>query len=308
VGILCISVDLDEIRSYHDIHGLGEPSRAVADLVYRVAPSRAARLFAELGIRGTFFAVGRDLAACEGAKAVLGDLVRAGHEVANHTMDHRYDLTLMPAEEQQAQLDDCAAVIREAVGRAPRGFRAPGYNVHLGLLDLVEGAGYAYDSSVFPCPLYLLAKAGAMGAKRLRGRESRSVIGDPRILLAPTGPYRLGRDGAWTAGEGMLELPISTVTSARIPFVGTFLTMMGETAAAVAARSAARLGFVNLELHGIDFVDADGDGVGYLAAHQPDLRIPLRRKLRVLEKVVSRLLDAGMQAMPLEDAAGRVLV
>jgi len=84
--------------------------------------------------------------------------------------------------------------------------------------------------------------------------------------------------------------------------------MMGETAAAVAARSAARLGFVNLELHGIDFVDADGDGVGYLAAHQPDLRIPLRRKLRVLEKVVSRLLDAGMQAMPLEDAAGRVLV
>jgi hypothetical protein len=309
MGILCVTVDLDEIRCYHNIHGLKSPvEKDSANAVYRRAMPRIADFMQDLGIRGTFFAVGDDLIENPEAGEVLRKLALAGHEIANHSMSHPYELTLMGEQEQSEEISRCADVIERFTGMRPRGFRAPGYNVHLGLLDKVSDQGYTYDSSVFPCPAYLAAKTVAIGAKGLLGLESRSIIGDPRVLKAPTRPYRLGREGIWTTGNGLCELPISVVTPARLPFIGTSLTMMGMTAATLLARAARRMGFVNLELHGIDFLDAKGDGLGYLAKHQPDLKISMKKKIAILHKVVKVMLDSGAQAMTLLEAAGKVFI
>ena len=131
----------------------------------------------------------------------------------------------------------------------------------------------------------------------------RGVAGQPS-----SEPYRVGRDGIWSKGDGLCELPISVITSLRVPFIGTALTLLGRVGAAVLARSAARMRFVNLELHGIDFVDAEGDGVAYLIEHQPDLKVPLTRKLAILERVVRILLDGGTVPMTLAEASTRVFV
>lgn len=308
MGILCVTVDLDEIGCYHSIHGLPPPAGEAARAVYARALPRVGEFFARLGLKGTLFAVGADLERADDPGRVLRDLAAAGNEIGNHTYAHRYDLTLLSEEEQGREIDRGHAAIAAATGVRPRGFRAPGYNVHLGLLDLLADRSYRYDSSVFPCPTYYLAKLAAMGVGQLRGRTSGAVVGDPRALLASTEPYRVGRDGVWSRGEGICELPISVATPARVPFIGTALVLLGKLGAGVLARAAARRGFVNLELHGIDFVDADGDGLGYLAAHQPDLRVPLTKKLAALERAVAVLLDAGQQPMPLADAAERVFV
>jgi hypothetical protein len=68
------------------------------------------------------------------------------------------------------------------------------------------------------------------------------------------------------------------------------------------------MGFVNLELHGIDFLDAKGDGLGYLAKHQPDLKISMKKKIAILHKVVKVMLDSGAQAMTLLEAASKVFI
>ncbi|MDD5309241.1 MAG: polysaccharide deacetylase family protein [Deltaproteobacteria bacterium] len=308
MGILCVTIDLDEIDCYHRIHGLAAPAGLAAHAVYLRALPRLVRLLEEQKVRATLFAVGQDIEAGSEPGSLLRDLTGRGHEIGNHTMGHPYDLTLLDADAQAAEIDRGSQAIARVTGLPPRGFRAPGYNVNLGLLDLLSDRGYLYDSSVFPCPAYYSLKAAAMGVMTLRGRRSNAVMGDPRLLAAPTGPYRVGRDGAWSKGQGLCELPISVVTPARLPFIGTNITMMGRKAASLLARQAARLPFFNLELHGIDLADAQGDGLSGLVPHQIGLKDPLDKKRGAIESVIATLLDKGMEPMTLAEAAQRVFV
>src|SRR5262249_5460157 len=147
--------------------------------------------------------------------------------------------------------------------------------------------GVAYDSSVFPCPPYYGAKALAMLGIRLRGRRSRSILDTPRVLGAPTRPYRVGTP-YWKRGGGLLELPIQVTRGARLPVIGTARTLAGPSRARLLARMCVGEPLVNLELHGIDVLDAN-DGLADLAPHQPDVAVPLARKLEVLGGVVDVL-------------------
>jgi hypothetical protein len=308
MGLLSVSIDLDEVRCYHEIHGIDAPAGPAAGAVHRAALPRALRFLDDVGVTGTLFAVGRDALERPATGELLRSAASRGHEIANHTLNHRYDLALAPPAEQAREIRGGADAIREVVGVRPEGFRAPGYNVHLGLLDVLADQGAAYDSSVFPCPAYFAARALAIAIQQGRGKPSASQVGDPRVLMAPQAPYRLGRDGVWSRGGGLLELPISVVGPARLPFIGTSLVLAGKTLAAALARQASSMGFVNLELHGIDFADAETDGLGYLKRFQPDLRLSGERKIGILERVVKTLLDRGMQPVTLIEAASRVLV
>ncbi|HEU5073351.1 MAG TPA: hypothetical protein VFU02_04250, partial [Polyangiaceae bacterium] len=62
------------------------------------------------------------------------------------------------------------------------------------------------------------------------------------------------------------------------------------------------LDFVNLELHGIDLLEAQ-DGLELLARHQPDLRVPLARKRAVFETVIDVLRARGFHFVRLDEAA-----
>jgi hypothetical protein len=308
MGLLCVSIDLDEVRCYHEIHGLEAPAEPAAGAIHRSALPRVLRFLDDVGVSGTLFAVGRDALERPATGELLRSATGRGHEIANHSLNHRYDLSRLPPDEQAREVRGGADAIQQVVGVRPAGFRAPGYNVDLGLLDVVADQGAAYDSSVFPCPSYFAARALAIGWKQARGRPSGSSIGDPRVLLAPQMPYRLGRDGVWSRGEGLVELPISVVGPARLPFIGTSLVLAGKTLAGALARQASSMGFVNLELHGIDFADAEADGLEHLKRFQPDLRLSAERKIAVLERVVRTLLDRGMQPVTLLEAAGRALL
>jgi peptidoglycan-N-acetylglucosamine deacetylase len=308
MGLLCVSIDLDEIRCYCEIHGLDTPELAARKTVYERAVPRALRFFEELEIPATWFAVGRDLEGDGAAVEALREAVRRGGEIANHTMGHRYDLTELPDAAMRGEIAAGAEAIARAVGMAPKGFRAPGYNIHKGLTDALADLGYAYDSSVFPCPTYFAARAAAIAAKAALKHRSASLVGDPRMPFAPTAPYRIAENNPFGEGQGLVELPIAVVTRARLPFIGTSIAAAGPFGAGMLAKQAASLGFVNLELHGIDFADADADDLRVLAKHQPDLRIPLAKRLAALERAVKTLLDAGAQPMTLLDAAGRLFV
>lgn len=298
---LCaLSVDLDELPNYHAIHGLSPPEGAAAHLVYDVALRRLRDFAATAEVPLTLFAIGRDLARSASARA-LADLASRGHEVGNHTLDHRYDLTRLAPDEQRRQIEGGAAAIEAATGRRPTGFRAPGYTVTDGLYDVLEELGVGYGSSVFPCPAYYLAKAAALGVIRARGRSSHSVLDDPRVLLAPTRPYRVGRPYQ-RRGQGLLELPVQVTRGPRLPFIGTTLTLLGARGARLLTRMVVGEPLVNLELHGIDVLDAD-DGFPELRQHQPDARVPHVQKLLALGAVVDELRRAGYAFVRLDEAA-----
>ena len=122
---LCaVSVDLDEIPNYFAIHGLPAPSGRGATAVYDVALDRLDAFSRAHGVPLTLFAVGADLARAESA-AGLSAMAERGHEVANHSLDHLYDLTRRKRAEFEGQIDEGNAAIERAARDKPTGYRAP---------------------------------------------------------------------------------------------------------------------------------------------------------------------------------------
>jgi peptidoglycan/xylan/chitin deacetylase (PgdA/CDA1 family) len=306
--LACVSVDLDEIDCYAAIHGLlrapGERTGLTA--VYERVIERFARLFRELDIPATFFAIGRDLARSENA-ARLRALRDDGHEIANHSLHHFYDLTRRSPEVMREEVRGGADAIEQAVGVRPRGFRAPGYTINDALFRVLAEERVAYDSSVFPCPSYYALKTLAIGLIRARGRRSHSVVDHPRVLTAPTAPYRVGEPYV-RRGAGLCELPIGVTgaSTLRLPYIGTSLAMGSPGFARTLTRWASSGAFVNLELHGIDLADADDDGLTWLAPYQPDLRRTRAHKEACLREAFSELRRKDFAFVTLAEAAQRL--
>jgi peptidoglycan-N-acetylglucosamine deacetylase len=304
-----VSVDLDAIACYYRIHALpgAAPEPARFAILRRCLP-RFADLFARHGVRATFFVVGADLEDDAEGRAALAALARDGHELASHTHTHPYDFIRLGAGAIADEIDRAHAAIGACAGTPPVGFRAPGYEISAEAIEALQARGYRYDSSVFPSAAYYGAKAAVMGAMRVVGRESGSVLGNPRVLLAPRSPYRPAPGAPYRAGgDGILELPIAVTGLARLPVIGTSLILAPAWLRARMVVAALREPLFNLELHGIDLCDAAADDVpAALVARQPDLRRPLAHKLAALDETLSFARAAGARFMTLAEAASAI--
>jgi hypothetical protein len=221
--------------------------------------------------------------------------------VANHTFSHPYDLSRGGAEVIKAEIEKGADAIEAACGEKPQGFRAPGYLLGPRILEQVAAAGALYDSSILPSPVYQGIKAAAVSVLGLLGRPTGAVLGDPREAFSPARPYRPDPRRPWKRGAGpLLELPISSVLG--VPLIGSVLVTAGARMASYLAALAARAGFVNLELHGVDLMDLDADGLDPALGIQRDLKVPWRKKAEIISIFVRALLQTH-RPMPLREAA-----
>jgi peptidoglycan-N-acetylglucosamine deacetylase len=285
-----VSIDLDGLAHYARLHGLAPETlpEGATSLVARLAPGRLAEILDSSGIKGTFFAIGDELGPAGGP--ALRAVAESGHEIGNHTRSHPYDLTRQAPEAQRAEIEGGAAAIAAAVGVRPVGFRAPGYTLSSSVLTAALETGHRYDSSTYPAAPYYLAKASILGLMKLGGKSSAAILDRPRVLLAPRLPYRPSTDEPYARGQlDLLELPITVDPLGRVPFIGTTLCALPLPAVRLLYRSVRRLPFVNLELHGIDLLDAsDGSGQA-LASAQRDLRILATEKISRLRQVIAWL-------------------
>jgi peptidoglycan/xylan/chitin deacetylase (PgdA/CDA1 family) len=301
---MAVSVDLDAVACYYRVHALGEPpSGPGRRAILRRCLPRFAELFARHDLRATFFVVGADLEEDPAGRALLAELARAGHELANHTHTHRYDFARLPRADMAEEIDRAHAVVGACAGAAPLGFRAPGYAINADALDLLHARGYRYDSSVFPSAAYYGAKALVMAAMRLAGRPSGSFLDDPRVLLAPRRPYRPAPTAPYRhGGDGLLEVPIAVTPLARLHVIGTSLILAPPWLRRHLISTALGAPFFNLELHGIDLADAEADEIPpALIARQPDLRRPLAQKLAALEETLTAARVAGARFVTLRE-------
>lgn len=315
-----VSVDLDGIACYYRIHALGPAPAELEHIILERALPRAAALFAEKQINVTWFVIGRDADAAattlpdRSARAAnagrLRTLAERGDELGNHSYSHPYDLARLPAAQIDSEIANCDRVLRtilaprdtvqigkrdepkaEPAMSAPRGFRAPGYDVSPAMLDCLARLGYRYDSSIFPAPGYYAAKAAVMAGLAALGRPSGAVLTNPRALVAPTEPYRPSMTAPWRRGQApIVELPIATTPWMRMPAIGTSLLVVPAWMRARLLSAMAKRQFFNLELHGIDFADAEKDGIpGELVDRQPDLQLSIDQKLSALGDILDEL-------------------
>jgi peptidoglycan/xylan/chitin deacetylase (PgdA/CDA1 family) len=303
---MSVSVDLDPVECYWRIHAMpGAPPPQARHAILRRCLPRFAELFARHGARATFFVVARDLEEDAEGRALLGQLARDGHELASHTYSHPYDLVRLPAKRIVSEIDRAHGLIGACAGAAPCGFRAPGYAVSAEIIDLLRARAYRYDSSAFPSAAYYGAKAAVMGALRVVGRKSSSILDTPRVLAAPRAPYRPAAGAPYRAGAlDIVELPMAVTPLARLPVIGTSLVTAPAWLRRHLVAVALRAPFFNLELHGIDLADAEADEIPpALVARQPDLRRPLAHKLRALDETLTAARAAGARFARLDEVA-----
>jgi hypothetical protein len=302
--LAALSIDLDGLAHYHRIHGLPERDGA-PDPVYGKAIDRFAELCADLGFRGTAFCIGRNLADDPGAAPAVRRLAAAGHELGNHSLSHDYRLTTRSREEIMAEVRGGADAITALTGLPPAGFRAPGYTLSPSLLEVLSATGHRYDSSAFPSPPYYGAKAAVMALLALSGRPSGALLDRPRVLRAPRAPYRPSAADPYRRGTlPILELPVTTGLLG-FPLIGTAVATLPAGALRPLLAGTRSLPLFNLELHGVDLLDAS-DASPALAARQRDLRVPAATKIRRIASFVRALPDRSWTT--LDDAAGRLAV
>src|SRR5688572_12078096 len=84
---VCFHVDMDGLDAIYQAHGqeYAEPR----DDFYTSAVANSVRFFHEQGITATYFLIARDLDDPAKREAVH-EVVRAGHNVACHSLNHRY--------------------------------------------------------------------------------------------------------------------------------------------------------------------------------------------------------------------------
>ncbi|RVU45746.1 polysaccharide deacetylase [Lujinxingia sediminis] len=309
-----ISVDLDALTCYRQIHGLPlQPVDAQGDITWRVGVARLLDLFKEHNLHATLFVVGRDLEH-DAHRELATRAHREGHELANHTYDHFYDLRRRTSDVIHAQLQRCDDAIEATGAPRPVGFRTPGYNLSHPLLQTSQQLGHRYDASVFGCGPYWLAKAAVMAFRELRGEPSRSDRTDVRALRAPRSPYIPDLQHFWRRditpptdpASTYWEVPVAVLPAGSFPLIGTSLHLLD-------APGLERLWplieasfptYFDLEFHALDFIDADDirdePDADLLIARQPDLRIPWQKKRARYARTLS-LMTSKRTLTPMRD-------
>jgi polysaccharide deacetylase family protein (PEP-CTERM system associated) len=114
-----------------------------------VNTDRLLAMFADAGVRATFFVLGW---VAERHPDLVRRIVDAGHELASHGYAHRlvYDQTPTAFREDVRR---AKGLLEDAGGTLVGGYRAPSYSVtprSLWALDILIEEGYWYDASIFP--------------------------------------------------------------------------------------------------------------------------------------------------------------
>jgi len=141
---------------------------------------RVLDLFAEHGVKATFFTLGW---VAERFPGLVRRMVDEGHELASHGWSHVRVTEQTPAE-FRADVARTKALLEDISGTEVKGYRAASYSIgeaSLWALEVLGEVGYRYSSSIFPIRHDLYGMPGA-----------------PRFAFRPN-------------GGTLLEIPVTTV-------------------------------------------------------------------------------------------------
>jgi peptidoglycan-N-acetylglucosamine deacetylase len=261
-----LQVDVDELWVYYESIGRPAPE-AVSALVYQQGIPRLLDLFDRFGIRATFFVCGRDLPA---QAITVAEMIRRGHEVANHSASHRNGFARLSQAEKRADIAAAGELIAQVTGQQPVGFKSPGFSFSPDLWVVLAELGYLYDSSLLPTFYAPLLRA--LQKQLSHGHVDPTHYGRAIHGFAPLDPRQWQMvDGRWQhatrstqhAARNTLriwEAPVTTMPFVRVPMHSTFVLSAGRWLFDLGlALAKARRVPINYLLHAADVVDAVPD-------------------------------------------------
>lgn len=281
--IASLSLDLDNEWSYLKVHG---------DSGWECFPSyldvlipRVLEFLAKRSLKITFFIVGQD-AALKKNHASLKMLTAAGHEVGNHSFSHEPWFHQFGRERIESEIALAEDHIGGVTGQRPVGYRGPGFSFSQTTLEVLEARDYLYDASTFPTFAGPLARFYYLCHSNLEGRDREErckLFGSLKDGFRPLSPYR------WRNGQGLLEIPVTTMPLTRMPIHLSYLLYLSSFSPRLALsyfRVALKLCEISritpsLLLHPLDFLGLE-DRIGL--EFFPAMKLSTSRKLSFLDQ------------------------
>ena len=247
----CINVDVDTMA--FDLKSGLYLTRdlKLADISWNFSLPRILELFEKANIKATFFIIGRHLELASCRKRVK-EIANAGHELANHTMNHTKQFSLLPRQEIEREIRECHDRLSDVTGRPPVGFRAPGYTINKNVIEVLQKLRYKYDASLNVSRLYNTAKAMY---RRFIIREKDILLPqDLKGLPPPDKTYRARSKELVEAEDSLLLFPINIIPMIHYTFTSGSLIGFGKRVTRLAYRTIRnRIDVLNFELHDIEF-------------------------------------------------------
>ncbi|WP_292444369.1 polysaccharide deacetylase [Mesorhizobium sp.] len=141
--IACLTFDFD-VWSVFTAWGMTTPTPVSRGEFGLVGAERLLQLTKKYGIKSTWFVPG---VVIDTYPEICGRLVEAGHEVAHHGYSHVAPGKMDPKREE-AEMVRARESIRRLVGRYPRGYRSPAWDLSTVTIDLLLKYGFDYESSM----------------------------------------------------------------------------------------------------------------------------------------------------------------
>ncbi len=189
---ICFTVDVEDGISLSMRDNFNTPMEQTTRVV--TSTTQILDLLDEHQVKGTFFTLGQ-----VGQKfpELIKDIVNRGHEMAVHGFDH-WTFDKMTPEKAFEEISSAKKLLEDIGGQEITGHRAPAFSITPKTawgLEIIQKAGFKYDSSILPANL---------GAYSWSGFHKELCIIE------------------WADGRSIVEVPISTVKLANreIPFSG----------------------------------------------------------------------------------------
>lgn len=251
-SLVCLTFDFDTV-SYWIAQGLTTPTPISRGEFGVVAAARLVELLRRHSIATTWFVPGLTIDIYPDA---CRQIAAAGHEIAHHGYEHVAPRGLSRADEID-QLERGSAAIERIVGRRPRGYRSPGWDLSTNSVELLNEHGFVYDSSMMGHDyLPYRARAGDViePGRPVRFGESTALVELPVSWTLDDFPhFEYVRSGGLRAASDVLEnwladfdymaeeLPWGVVTYTFHPFVigrGHRIKMLEQLIVELTARDA----------------------------------------------------------------------
>jgi polysaccharide deacetylase family protein (PEP-CTERM system associated) len=186
-----LTVDLEEW--FHVCGVAWEPPANPADWRVRLNTEKLLSLFADYGVKATFFVLG---CVAEALPELVGRIAAEGHEIASHGYSHRMITGLDPIGFRDELRNTCE-ILERLSGQRPIGFRAPQWSLSAATpwaFEILHEEGYLYDSSCNPLP-FVGNPAGSRMPHRVKVRQG--SIWEIPPMVTPSPFCNLPTGGGW---------------------------------------------------------------------------------------------------------------
>ena len=213
-----VSVDLDNLWCYQ--RSFGKANWQNYESFLHIAIPRLLRFLQERDITCTFFVVGKDAIAPR-VQVLLREIVKQGHEVANHSFNHDENFHHASQEQILGELKLAHNAIKESTGQTPVGFRGPAFGLSNQLIQSLVALNYLYDASTFPNSLGALARR--YQRRRTNFSNAQQYISNEKFGQLTNAWSKLRPHFVSSATQPLVEIPVTTSPLLRLPCHGTYL-------------------------------------------------------------------------------------